>query len=576
MYQRIVRNSNNIPIQDWQNHQQELAIKPQDWFIFETLPLHPLTPKIEVGIKNGQTVIFVPAQPELGLSPETIVTVTQDDSIYNGKPVQKLANQWRNIIREDLSEALWGYEFDRLFPWARLGIIGMIFILTIVPIIFMTVISGFIHNLDLQLKQKIRELQELAKLEKRASFYNQPESSEIASDNPEKETALIDVIRDKTETKEILNTPKKQNIKSILKLSLFKKINLTYHKIQQLILTKLQDLTKGLPQLSLAYQNIVKQLKNLTVFLLKLLFWLRFLLLFVGLGLIVSVYPNTRVASFFFIVQAIFLPIIWMLVSLGDTIASFVIDYYLNRWAKEAQVVAPNSNRYTLRVATYSPALKGASSFLFVILGIYLTFQVLGIDTTILAGAGGVALLLGFLARNVLEDMLNGILILWTDRYAIGDIITVGNVGGFVENMNLYTTQIRGTEGCLITVPNGQISLVQNKTKDWSRVEFKIEISANSDPIKALKILQEVGEELQEDPDWQELILEPANILGIDQVSHQGILIQVWIKTQPMKQWAVGREYRLRVQQKFKNEGIELGIPQRQIWHHDNPSFEDD
>ena len=267
-----------------------------------------------------------------------------------------------------------------------------------------------------------------------------------------------------------------------------------------------------------------------------------------------------------------------MFVSLGNTFVCFFIDYFLNRWAKGAQIENPNSNRYTLRVTTYSPALKGASKFGFILLGAVFTIQLIGIDPNILAGAGGAALLVGFLARNILEDLLNGALILWTDRYAIGDIIDVGIDDGFVENMNLYNTQIRGAGGSLITIPNGQISLVRNKTKDWSRAEFKIEISTNSDPIKAIQILKEVGEELQEDPDWKDLILEPANILGVDEVSHQGILIQVWIKTQPMKQFSVCREYRLRVQQKFKHEGIELGIPQRQVWHkdRDESSLDDD
>lgn len=553
----------------------EINLKPQDWLLFQEKPLHPLTPRVEVGIKDKNTVVFVPAQPQLGLSTETIVTVTQDDSLHNGKPIDKLANEWRQIIRQELSEALWGYEFDRLYPWGRLSIIGIILILTILPIILMTIISDIIRNLDLQLKIKIRELQELAKQKQASSFFTNPDFDKTGEETLTQEQ----VINNNPEEREI----KKEEIANYLRANLrglnfycFKKIALILQKIQQFFLTKIQDLIHELPVASLAYQSTIKQAKNLTLFLRKFLFWLRFLLFFIGLSLIVSVYPNTRLTSFFFLIQALFLPLIWMLVNLGDTISSFLIDYYLNRWAKEAQIVAPNSERYTLRVTTYSPALKGASSFIFILIGIVLTIQLLGIDPSILAGAGGAALLVGFLARNVLEDMLNGVLILWTDRYAIGDVITVGTVGGFVENMNLYTTQLRGAEGCLITIPNGQVKLVENKTKDWSRVEFKIEISADSDPIKAIQILKEVGQELQEDPDWQELILEPVNILGVDQVSHQGILIQVWIKTQPMKQWGVGREYRLRVQQRFKSEGIELGIPQRQIWHKGDSSFEDD
>ena len=577
LYKKIVRNSRNISIPNSQEQIEKLNLKPQDWLIFQDKPLHPLTPRVEVGIKNAQTVVFVPTQPQFGLSTETIVTVTQDDSIYNGKPIDQLANEWRTLIQTDVSEALWGYEFDRVYPWGRWGIIGVILIVTILPIILMTIISYFIRNVDFQLKRKIREFQELAKQEQEASFFQQSDSNEATELNlAQEQDNVIDIAQENSEIKQKEKTNNLNPNLIELKFPLIKKINPIFKIVQQFVSTKIQNLTQNLPTISLAYQSTIKQLKNLTVFLRQLLFWLRFLLLFIGLSLIVSVYPNTRVASFFFLIQAIFLPLIWMLVNLGNTFVSFFIDYYLNRWAKEAQIADPNSNRYTLRVTTYSPALKGATSVIFILAGIVLTIQLLGIDPGILAGAGGAALLVGFLARNVLEDMLNGVLILWTDRYAIGDIITVGTVGGFVENMNLYTTQIRGAEGRLITVPNGQITLVENKTKDWSRVEFKIEISANSDPIKAIQILKEVGEELQEDPDWEELILEPANILGVDQVSHQGILIQVWIKTQPMKQWAVGREYRLRVQQKFTHEGIELGIPQQQIWHRDYSSFKDD
>ena len=568
LYRKIVRNRNE---QSEQEQQIELPkLDSQDWLIFNQKPLHPLTPKIEVGIKNAQTILFTPPQPELGLAQETIITITEDDSIHNGQSIDELAERWRNLIRQDLSEALWGHEFDLVFPSARLQIIFVVFILTIVLIVLLTIISRLIRNLDLQLKQKLKELNELAKQEQQASFLSPSESLELTSENSE-QTVTSDLDNSPEDNEQVVNSSTKPSDNNLPYTRTGKFI---LNGLQQLISNKINDSIVRSPKVSLAYQNITKQFKNSTKFLLQILIWLRILLILAGLALIACVYPNTRVASFFFIIQAIFLPLIWMMVNLADTITSFVIDYYLNRWAKEGQIAEPNSTRYALRVTTYSPALKGASTFLFTILGIILTIGLFGIDVSVLAGAGGAALIVGFLGRNVLEDMLNGILILWTDRYAIGDIISVsGDVGGFVEDMNLYTTQIRGAEGCLITVPNGQISLVKNQTKDWSRTEFKIEISAKSDPLKAIKILQEVGEQMQQDPDWQESILEPVNILGIDQVSHQGILIQVWIKTQPMKQWSIGREFRLRVLKAFTDAGIELGIPQRQIWHVEQSSF---
>ena len=375
LYRRIIRNAQNLSNQNEKNKPQELELKPQDWLVFENKPLHPLTPKIEVGIKNDQTVIFVPTQPKLGLSTETIVTVNEDDSIYNGKPIDELANQWRNLIQEDLSQALWGYQFDQFFPWGRLSIIGIILVLTIIPLLFITIFIHLIRNLDRQFKLKIKELQELAKQKQQASFYNQSESDTPITLDPEQQERTIiseekDNININIEKENNLNIqPQVHNTNNNKGLSFsspsLAKLNPIFQKIQESILTKIHHLTEDLPTISLGYQNLIKQLRNLTVFLLQFLNWLRFLLMFLGLALIVSVYPNTRIASFFFMVQAIFLPLIWMLVNLGDAIASFFIDYYLNRWAKEAQIADPHSNRYTLRVTTYSPALKGASNFIF-------------------------------------------------------------------------------------------------------------------------------------------------------------------------------------------------------------------
>lgn len=96
--------------------------------------LYSLTPRIEVGIKNNQTVVYVPVQPELDLSQQAIVTVTEVDSLANGTPISELAQDWQSLIRKSLSESLWGYELDRKYPLGRplavvaivLGMLGSI------------------------------------------------------------------------------------------------------------------------------------------------------------------------------------------------------------------------------------------------------------------------------------------------------------------------------------------------------------------------------------------------------------------------------------------------------------------
>jgi small conductance mechanosensitive channel len=137
-------------------------------------------------------------------------------------------------------------------------------------------------------------------------------------------------------------------------------------------------------------------------------------------------------------------------------------------------------------------------------------------------------------------------------------------------------THLRGDEGRLISIPNGNIDIVQNLTKEWSRVDFKIEIAYDADIKHALEVIHQVAEEMRCEPQWQDLILEPASILGVDGITHNGILIQVWIKTQPIQQWAVGREFRLRIKLAFDREGIAIGMPQRLLWHHEEESSHND
>ncbi|MFM1843466.1 MAG: hypothetical protein RLZZ490_2209, partial [Cyanobacteriota bacterium] len=231
------------------------------------------------------------------------------------------------------------------------------------------------------------------------------------------------------------------------------------------------------------------------------------------------------------------------------------------------QLLNSESNRYTLRVATYSPALKGGVSFVLSIVGIIGTIWLLGINPLVLASFGGVAFVVAFLGRNVVEDMLNGALILWTDRYAIGDVIKIGEVGGLVENMNIYITQLRGTEGRLSTIPNGKITIVENLTKDWSRAECIFEIDQSNNIKQALDVIKSVSETMQNDDLWHDKILEPAAILGVDNIASRGIQLQVWLKTQAGQHWSVGREFRLRVKNAFEVAGINLGVPRQQVYY---------
>lgn len=319
------------------------------------------------------------------------------------------------------------------------------------------------------------------------------------------------------------------------------------------------------PDVLFKKQTRIIQIKNTLQLLLRLLFWIQVSILLFSLSLISIIFMESRFFYRLFLGQAILLPALWAFISLGDKALALIIQYYLNQWAILAQKYHPLSNRYTLRVKTYSRALKSASGFLLNFLGLYLTTLFLGIDLSFYASAGAVAVVLAFFSRNLIESMLSGALILWYDSYAVGDIIDIEGNTGVVEDINLYATSLRNLSGELIVIPNRSINILINKTKDWSRVDFTIEINYDADSEKAMTILAEVAEELRQEPEWRDKILESPEILGVDSLSHQGIVIRMLIKTAPKEQWDVEREFRLRVKQAFDEANINVGVPQYKI-----------
>ncbi|MEO1005495.1 MAG: mechanosensitive ion channel family protein, partial [Cyanobacteria bacterium J06638_38] len=180
-------------------------------------------------------------------------------------------------------------------------------------------------------------------------------------------------------------------------------------------------------------------------------------------------------------------------------------------------------------------------------------------------GAGILGLSLSFAAQNLLKDAINGFVIIWDDRYAVGDIVDIGTVSGLVENINLRITQLRDAEGRLITVPNSAVEIVANRSSQWSRADIKIPVGYQTNIDRALDVIEGVAQNMTQNAEWRERIWESPHILGVEQFSDRGILIRVWIKTEPLKQWEVAREFRRRVKIAFDRAGIPIPIPQQEI-----------
>ena len=282
----------------------------------------------------------------------------------------------------------------------------------------------------------------------------------------------------------------------------------------------------------------------------------------VGLTYILGLFPDTRHLQGWLFTK-------WELVGIilgtyGAIRASVVIiERILQGLIDNTQETSILSKRRKLRLTTFFHILAGIVSYALILMGIFLLLAHLRIPIgPLLAGAGILGFAISFGSQNLIRDLINGSLIVLEDQYAIGDVIVTGEASGLVEEMNLRMTQLRGEGGRLTTIPNSSIGIVHNLTKDWSRVDFTIEIAHDVDVERAMTIIKQVAEQMQLDPQWQEQIIDPVNVLGVNNISTTGVEIVLWLKTQPIKQFAVGREFRRRLKLALEREGIALGLSQ--------------
>ena len=236
------------------------------------------------------------------------------------------------------------------------------------------------------------------------------------------------------------------------------------------------------------------------------------------------------------------------------------VGIYLSYMFKQA-----DSQNQT-RVKTLLPIVRNVVMIaVFILFGLVLLSEV-GINVTpLLAGAGVIGVAIGFGAQTMVKDFLSGFTIILEDLFRVGDVVTLGGHTGQVEQITLRKVQLRDVAGIVYTVPFSEITTIQNLTKDFSYFVANIGVSYNIDTDKVYDVLAQVDEDLRKDEVYGPLILEPLEIQGVDQFGDNAVVIKARLKTVPIKQWYVGREFNRRMKHAFDKAGIEILFPQRTV-----------
>ena len=216
------------------------------------------------------------------------------------------------------------------------------------------------------------------------------------------------------------------------------------------------------------------------------------------------------------------------------------------------------------RAQTLGNTLRDALLVIFSFVALLMILGELGIQLgPLLATAGIGALAIGFGAQSLVKDVINGFFIILENQYRIGDAIDVAGVSGLVESLTLRRTVLRDLEGRVHIIPNGEIKIVSNLSKEWARSVLDIGISYREDLDRIIALFSQIGKEMETDERFKEALLEPLQILGVERFGESQLVIRLAVKTAPLKQWEVSRELRKRIKNRFDEEGIQTPYPHR-------------
>ncbi len=241
---------------------------------------------------------------------------------------------------------------------------------------------------------------------------------------------------------------------------------------------------------------------------------------------------------------------------------STLVERYLEERDAQGERVARGA-----RVRTFLPLVRNVVRIVLLVLVVLVVLSEIGIDIgPLLAGAGIVGLAVSFGAQSLVKDVITGFFILLEDAISVGDVVDLGGRSGIVESMTIRSVRLRDVGGNVHTVPFGEVAAVLNMTKDFSYALMDVGIAYREDVDEVIEVLREIGDGMQADEEFGPLILEPLQVLGLDSFGDSSVNIRIRLKTLPIQQWAVRREFQRRMKRVFDERGIEIPFPHQTIY----------
>lgn len=184
----------------------------------------------------------------------------------------------------------------------------------------------------------------------------------------------------------------------------------------------------------------------------------------------------------------------------------------------------------------------------------------------ILGAAGVVGLAIGFGAQSLVKDYFTGFFVLFEDQLRTGDVVTIADIGGVVEDITLRHVRLRDYDGNVHFIPNGLITVVTNKSRTFSQAVMDVGVSYRENIDDALAVMAEVGAGMRADPAFAGKIADDLEIAGVENLADSAVVLRCRFRTLPSQQWTVKREYLRRIKAAFDERGIEIPYPHMTVY----------
>lgn len=242
-------------------------------------------------------------------------------------------------------------------------------------------------------------------------------------------------------------------------------------------------------------------------------------------------------------------------------IANFFIEKFLNKVCKYK-----DDFEFQKQLITLKSIIKSIVDTIIFAFGFMYILNNLGVDIRpIMTAAGVLGVAVGFGAKRFFEDIITGLSILLEGQIRVGDYVEIASHQGVVEKVDIKLIQLRDLQGRLHYIRNGMVDTIINYTREFSYYVFDIGVSYDTSIDFVVNTLKEIDEEFRNTADSKDYVLAPLEIFGVDKFDDSAIIVKARIKTTPIKQWEVGREFNGFIKKKFDEKGIEIPFPQRTV-----------